>query len=93
MKFFCSIKKLFLYILYLFPAILIFIFIRCISPIKIIKFGMINSHRIGHFTVEWEIFQRLNLKKKECIFFKFSKKYFQYIFSKINKKKKFNFSK
>ena len=56
-------EKTLIYLVYLIPAILIFIFIRLLSPIKIIKFGMISSHRIGHFTIEWEIFSRLNYVK------------------------------
>ena len=74
MKYLNFIQKLIIYILYLFPGILIFILIRIISPIKLIRFGMINSHRIGHFTLEWEIFQRLKLKKKyNVIFLSFQK--------------------
>ena len=59
----CGASDVRIMVKHLFPGILIFILIRIISPIKLIRFGMINSHRIGHFTLEWEIFQRLKLKK------------------------------
>ncbi len=56
--------KILSYILYLPFSLTAFFIIRIISPFKIVRFGMMNSHRIGHFSIEWELFFQLNLAKK-----------------------------
>ena len=85
-------EKTLIYLVYLIPAILIFIFIRLLSPIKIIKFGMISSHRIGHFTIEWEIFSRLNLAQKLNVYFiSFQKNISNSFFEKLIRDKKLIF--
>ena len=60
-----SILKYILYIIFFPLSFFLFLIIRIISPIKLIRFGLLNSHRIGHFSLEWEIFWQLNLNENK----------------------------
>ena len=60
-------KKIFHYSSYIFFLPISFIFflvIRLVFPIKVFRFAIINSHRLGHFALEWELFFQLNIQKK-----------------------------
>jgi len=56
--------KFFSYLFYFSFGFMTFLIIRIISPIKVIRFSFINSHRLGHFAQEWELFYQLNIRKK-----------------------------
>ena len=79
------------YLAYLFYSpfsLLVFLIIRLLSPIKIIKFGLMNSHRIGHFSIEWEIFYHSVIEKKnEYLILSFHKEISNIFFAKMIKKK------
>ena len=55
------------YIIYFPLSLFLFLIIRIVSPIKLIRFGLLNSHRIGHFSIEWEIFWQLNLNENKSL--------------------------
>ena len=59
--------KFFSYFYYFPFSLITFLIIRLISPIKVIRFGFLNSHRIGHFSIEWEIFWQSNLRNNKKI--------------------------
>ena len=44
--------KFFSYLFYFSFGFMTFLIIRIISPIKVIRFSFINSHRFGHFALE-----------------------------------------
>ena len=79
------------YLAYLFYSpfsLLVFLIIRLLSPIKIIKFGLMNSHRIGHFSIEWEIFYHSVIEKKnEYLILSFHKEISNIFFAEMIKKK------
>ena len=56
--------KFFSYFYYFPFSLITFLIIRLISPIKLIRFSFINSHRFGHFAQEWELFHQLDIGKK-----------------------------
>ena len=61
--------KLISYLIYFPFGFMTFLIIRIISPIKVIRFSFINSHRFGHFAQEWELFYQLNIRKKYNVIF------------------------
>ena len=76
------------YMLYTPISILAFLLIRILSPLKIIKFGLLNSHRIGHFSIEWEIFYHSHIKEnKEIYVLSFHKEISNKFFANMIKKK------
>ena len=76
------------YMLYTPISILVFLFIRLLSPLKIIRFGLINSHRIGHFSIEWEIFYHSHFKENKGIYvLSFHKEISNKFFANMIKKK------
>lgn len=69
-------------------SLLTFLLMRIISPIKVIKFGMLNSHRVGHFSIEWEIYWQLNLNnKKKIVLLSFQKDVSNTFLAKMIKRK------
>ena len=81
-------SRYFTYLFYAPFSVLVFLFIRLLSPIKLIKFGLMNSHRIGHFSIEWEIFYHRVLKKDEGIYIlSFNKNISNIFFANMIKKK------
>ena len=61
---------------------------RVISPIKVIKFGILNSHRVGHFSIEWEIYWQLKLNnKKKIVLLSFQKDVSNTFLAKMIKRK------
>ena len=80
--------KFITYLFYLPFSLLFFIIIRLISPLIKIRFAMVNSHRIGHFALEWETFHQLNHQRKFNVFLiAFHKTISNEFFAKIIKRK------
>lgn len=76
------------YIIYFPLSLFLFLIIRIVSPIKLIRFGLLNSHRIGHFSIEWEIFWQLNLNEnKSLILLSFHKDVSNFFLSKLIRRK------
>ena len=71
-KFIKSLNKFFsepVLILTIFPALLIFIFIILLRPFILFRFGFFHSDRLGHFTVNSEIFfcEDLHIRKEKKV--------------------------
>ena len=89
-KFIKSLNKFFsepVLILTIFPALLIFIFIILLRPFILFRFGFFHSDRLGHFTVNSEIFfcEDLHIRKEKKVidFFYFPTKPCNYQVAKM----------
>ncbi len=69
-KFIKSLNKFFsepVLILTIFPALLLFFFVILLRPFILFRFGFFHSDRLGHFTVNSEIFfcEDLQIRKEK----------------------------